>query len=223
MCAETTARRGIPDTTVSRLPGYLRALAVLADEGLTSVSSRQLADAARVRPTQVRKDLSLLGALGVRGVGYDVARLSREISATLGVTTARPVVIVGLGNLGRALAAYAGFGRNGFAVRALVDADPSLAGTVVAGVPVRPLDALADIVRAEGIVIGIIATPAEAAEDVCDRLVAGGVRSVLNFAPTALRRRPGVRIRRVDLASELHILAFQDRNREYLVDLEVGT
>jgi redox-sensing transcriptional repressor len=211
VCAHSSVRRGIPDATVSRLPGYLRVLVSFADRGVPSVSSEELADAAQVRPTQLRKDLSLLGSAGVRGVGYDVAQLLAEISAALGMADDRGVVIVGMGNLGRALAAYEGLRSGGFAVRALVDSDPALAGQRIAGLEVTPLTGLGQVVAARDIRIGVIATPADGAQEVCDRLVEAGIGSILSFAAATLRAPTEVDIRRVDLATELHVLAFRSR------------
>lgn len=221
MCAHSSVRRGIPDATVSRLPGYLRVLVAFADRGIHSVSSQELADAAQVRSTQLRKDLSLLGSAGVRGVGYDVAQLLTEISAALGMATDRGVVIVGMGNLGRALAAYDGLRSGGFAVRALVDSDPTLAGKKIAGIVVTPLSGLGEVVAARDIRIGVIATPAEGAQEVCDRLVDAGIGSILSFAAATLRAPANVDIRRVDLATELHVLAFRSRHEHRPAAAEV--
>jgi redox-sensing transcriptional repressor len=210
---EQTGRRGIPDATVARLPVYLRALAGLADRGTTSVSSDELAVAAGVNSPKLRKDLSHLGSYGVRGVGYDVEYLIYQISRELGLTQEWPVAIVGVGNLGHALAGYGGFATRGFKVVALFDNDSSVVGEVVGTLPVRHLDEL-DAVAADGaIAIGVVATPAGPAQDVCDRLVAAGVRSILNFAPCVLTVPPGVDVRKVDLSTELQILAFHEQRK----------
>lgn len=210
MTAEST-RRGVPEATVGRLPGYLRALGVLGDRGVISISSEELAELAGVRSAQLRKDLSYLGSYGVRGVGYDVAQLSTQIAQELGLTQEWPVVIVGAGNLGRALAAYRGFATRGFRIVALVDDDPEVVGTEVEGLRVRTLDDLG----ASGLplAIGVITTPAEPAQDIADRLVGLGVRSILNFAPAVLNVPEGVDVRKVDLATELQILAFHEQRR----------
>lgn len=210
MMAES-ARRGVPEATVGRLPGYLRALSELAEQGRASVSSDELADRVGVRSAQVRKDLSTLGSYGVRGVGYDVTRLSDQISAELGLSTDLPLVIVGMGNLGRALASYGGLATRGFEVVALVDSDPAVIGSQVHGHVVQELAALDPV--ATPVTVGMITTPAGAAQEVADRLVALGVRSILNFAPTVLRVPQGVHVRTVDLSTELQILAFHERQR----------
>jgi redox-sensing transcriptional repressor len=205
--------RGVPDATVARLPVYLRALHTLADGGHDTVSSEELAAVAGVNSANLRKDLSHLGSYGTRGVGYDVAMLVDQISATLGLTKSWPVALVGVGNLGHALAGYAGFGSRGFRIAALLDADRGRVGEVIHGSAVQHIDDLAAIVATESISIGVIATPAAAAQEVCDRLVAAGVTSILNFAPCVLTVPEGVDVRKVDLAIELQILSFHEHRK----------
>src|SRR5437879_3947925 len=171
--------RRIPEATVARLPVYLRCLLEMNDSTTITVSSERLAELAGVNAAKVRKDLSYLGSYGTRGVGYDVEYLLYQISRELGLTQDWPVAIVGIGNLGHALAGYAGFATRGFRVVALFDADPTVVGQTVAGLPVRSVDDLADVTRDLPIAIGVVATPAGPAQEVCDLLVAAGVRSVL--------------------------------------------
>jgi redox-sensing transcriptional repressor len=206
-------RAGVPDATVARLPLYLRSLHALAEQGRGTVSSEELARMVGGGSAKVRKDLSHLGTYGTRGVGYDVEHLVQCISRELGLARSWPVVLVGVGNLGHALAGYGGFASRGFEVAALLDADPARVGEVVGGVAVRPVDDLDAVVADHGGVIGVIATPADAAQGVCDRLVAAGVTSVLNFAPTVLRVPEGVDVRKVDLAVELQILSFHEHRK----------
>ena len=208
--AEESPRSGrrIPEATVARLPVYLRSLVEVAEAKTATISSERLAEMAGVNAAKVRKDLSYLGSYGTRGVGYDVEYLLFQINRVLGLTQDWPVVIVGIGNLGHALANYRGFSVRGFRITSLVDADRSKVGEKVSGLPVRSLDDLPDIALAEHLAIGIIATPASAAQDVADRLVAAGVRSILNFAPAVITVPPGVFLRKVDLSIELQILAF---------------
>lgn len=198
---------------MARLPEYLRALTDVADRGISSVSSEELARAAGVRSTQLRKDLSHLGSYGIRGVGYEVEHLALEISRALGLAQDWPVAIVGMGNLGRALAAYSGFATSGFHVAAVFDEDAALSGALVADLPISPMTDLALLVRECGITIGVIATPAGSAQSVCDALVEAGVRSVLNFAPLVLVVPDDVDVRRVDLSTELHVLAFHEQRK----------
>ncbi|WP_205472109.1 redox-sensing transcriptional repressor Rex [Nocardioides sp. SYSU D00038] len=207
------AARDIPEATVARLPVYLRALTTLAEAGTSTCSSEDLASAAGVNSAKLRKDLSYLGSYGTRGVGYDVDYLRYQIAREIGVTQDWPVVIVGIGNLGHALANFSGFRSRGFRVVALLDADATRTGEEVAGVRVRPFDDLEDIVGEHGVAIGVIATPAVAAQDVADRMVGCGISSILNFAPTVLSVPAGVDVRKVDLSIELQILAYHEQRK----------
>lgn len=212
MAAERTRRR-IPDATVLRLPVYLRILSELADEGIDSVSSDRLAELAGVNAAKVRKDLSYLGSYGTRGVGYEVPYLVYQIRRELGLTHDWPVVVVGAGNLGQALAGYGGFGERGFPVAGVVDVDDSKVGSVLGGVRVRHIDELPQIVRAKQVHIGVVAVPAASAQDAADRLVRAGVSSILNFAPVVLNVPRSVEVRKVDLALELQILSYYEQRR----------
>jgi redox-sensing transcriptional repressor len=204
---------GIPEATVARLPVYLRALFALAESGTATVSSEELAVAAGVNSAKLRKDLSHLGSYGTRGVGYDVEYLVYQVSRELGLTQDWPVAIIGLGNLGRALANYGGFASRGFRVAALLDIDPEVVGTQIAGVTVEHSDDMEAVIRRHQVAIGVIATPGDRAKTVCDRLVANGVTSILNFAPAVLSVPEGVDVRKVDLSIELQILAFHAQRR----------
>jgi len=198
---------------VVRLPEYLRALTRLADAGQTVCSSEELAASAGVNSAKLRKDLSYLGSYGTRGVGYDVDYLRYQIAREIGLTQDWPVVIVGIGNLGHALANYSGFSSRGFRIVALLDAAPSVVDQTVAGLLVRPFSELEEIVEAERVAIGVVATPPGAAQAVADRLVAAGVSSILNFAPISLSVPDGVQVRRVDLSTELQILAYHEQRK----------
>ncbi len=224
MSARTPAETGrdIPEATVARLPVYLRALTSLADEGTATCSSEDLATVVGVNSAKLRKDLSHLGSYGTRGVGYDVEYLRYQIAREIGLTQDWPVIIVGIGNLGHALASYSGFRSRGFRIVALLDADPGRHDEQVAGLRVRPFEELEQIVGEHGVAIGVIATPPEAAQDVVDRMVSAGVRSVLNFAPGVLQVPEGVDVRKVDLSIELQILAFHvQRKSPHAVDAPV--
>jgi redox-sensing transcriptional repressor len=203
----------VPDATVARLATYLRVLSTLADRSVSTVSSDELAVAAGVNSAKLRKDLSYLGSYGIRGVGYDVTTLIEQISRTLGLTVHRSVALIGVGNLGQALAGYAGFATRGFRIAALVDADPARIGSQIRGLTVGSIADLADIVRDNAITIGVLAVPASAAQEVCDKLVSAGVTSVLNFAPVVLSVPAHVHLRKVDLAAELQILSFHETRK----------
>ncbi|MGB3186910.1 MAG: redox-sensing transcriptional repressor Rex [Ornithinimicrobium sp.] len=206
-----TYPRGVPEAAVARLPAYRRALIALKESGASNVASRELAAASGVHPAQLRKDLSYLGSYGVRGVGYDVPQLYAQITAELGLTQEWPVAIVGMGNLGRALVAYGGFYNRGFRIEALVDDDLEIVGAEFGGQRVQSLAELA----ASGIALdfGVITTPAHSANAVADVLVSLGVHSILNFAAITLDVPDTVGVRRVDLSTELEILAFHAKRR----------
>lgn len=213
MSAGQVARVRIPEATVARLPVYLRALSTISESGQHTVSSDELALAMAVTSAKVRKDLSYLGTYGTRGVGYDVSLLVHQISRALGLTEAHSVVLVGVGNLGHALAGYDGFSSRGFTIAGLVDADPRRVGERVGELTVRPIADLEVVVRESSASIGVIATPANAAQEVCDRLVSAGVSSILTFAPCELSVPAGVDVRKVDLAVELQILSFHESRK----------
>ncbi|MFD6392447.1 redox-sensing transcriptional repressor Rex [Nocardia sp. NPDC055029] len=201
-------QRDIPQATVTRLATYLRVLAGLADEGVAIVSSEELAVAAGVNSAKLRKDLSFLGPNGVRGVGYDVAKLRTRIEDVLGLSQGHRVVLIGAGNLGRALVGYGGFGVRGFTVVGIFDNAPAVIGQTYAGLVVRDVEQLTEQIPALAPTIAVLAVPDEAAQDVCDRLVAAGLPSILSFAPCALLTPAHVEVRRVDLAMELQMLSF---------------
>jgi redox-sensing transcriptional repressor len=203
--------RPIPEATVARLPVYLRVLQELATQQIQTVSSERLAEAAGVNPPKVRKDLSYLGSYGTRGVGYDVEYLIYQISRELGLTQDWPVALVGMGNLGQALSGYKGFPERGFRIAAAFDKDTERVGEDVGGIKIEHIDDLEQSLKAKGIAIAIIATPAPAAQETAERLVAAGVRSILNFAPTVLTVPDRIHLRQVDLSVELQILAFYEQ------------
>ncbi len=207
------ADRGIPDATVARLPVYLRALTALAELGIRTASSEQLATSAGVNSAKLRKDLSYLGSYGTRGVGYDVEYLRYQIAREIGLTQDWPVVIVGIGNLGHALANYSGFASRGFRVVSLIDVDPDRVGEPVGRLRIESYADLPRIVERHDVAIGVISTPAEAAQQVADDLVGSGVTSILNFASAVLAVPDGVNVRKVDLSIELQILAYHEQRK----------
>lgn len=215
--SHVSARGVIPDATVSRLPMYHRSLLSLTARGVLLVSSEELAEASGVSSAKLRKDLSFLGSYGTRGVGYDVEFLLYQIARALGLTQVWPVVIVGIGNLGNALAGYPGFASRGFSVVGLFDTDPNRVGETitVAGkeIVVTDISKLPQVVLSSGASIGVIATPETAAQEVCDLMVRNGITSILNFAPVLIEVPAGVDVRRVDLATELQILAFHEQRK----------
>ena len=206
-------RRRIPEAALSRLPLYLRVLGELSSDAVNQVSSEQLAELTGMNAAKVRKDLSYLGSYGTRGVGYDVNFLTYQIQRELGLNHDWPLVIVGAGNLGQALANYGGFTERGFSIAGVFDTDESKVGGVVGGVRVRHLDDLSQVVQSKNVSIGVLATPGEAAQEAANRLVRAGVGSILNFAPIVLAVPRGVSVRKVDLAGELQILSYYEQRR----------
>ncbi len=201
----------IPPASVARLPLYLYALETLQSEGMGTISSEILANRVNVNAAKVRKDLSFLGTHGVRGVGYDSAVLGQEIREALGLTRDFGVVIVGIGNLGAALASYDSFGAARFHIVGLYDTNPEKIGTRIGDLEVRHLRHLAADVAEHDVEIGIITTPTAVAQEVAQQLEDCGIRSILNFAQTVLHTENAA-VRRVDLSTELQILGYYLRS-----------
>jgi redox-sensing transcriptional repressor len=217
----TSVHRTVPEATVARLAVYLRMLGELAEQSTETVSSEELAAVSGVNSAKLRKDLSYVGSHGIRGVGYEVRPLLRHLENTLGLTHRQAVALVGIGNLGHALAGYGGFGGRGFPVTALFDVDPDLVGIKINGIVVDHVREIPAVCREQHVTIGMIATPGPAAQGVCDQLVRAGVSCILNFAPVVLQVPEQVEVRKVDLAVELQILAFHVARR-HLAGLDVA-
>lgn len=198
----------VSEATVARLPQYLECVVDAATKGESTISSDALAEVVGVNPATLRRDLASLGITGTRGVGYDTTYLVFELSGSLGLNQDWPIVIVGVGNLGRALVNYTGLGDRGFPVRALLDVAPDVVGTTVSGVVVEHIDDAPAVVERERLAVAVLATPPEAAQSAADRLVDAGITSLLNFTATAVQASEHVEVRRVDLATELQILSF---------------
>jgi redox-sensing transcriptional repressor len=204
-----TARSRIPRPTVKRLSLYLRELESLEEGGAQTVSSKQLGDALGLTDAQVRKDLAFFGQFGHPGIGYKADELIGKLRKILGTDRQWNACIVGAGNIGRALMPYARFRRKGFDIAAVFDSDPSVHGQVIAGHKVRPMSDLKQLVKERNILIGIVAVPAAAAQDVADLLIEAGVRGILNFAPVRLEVHDQVSVLSVDFSLSLEQLAFQ--------------
>lgn len=201
-------RPEIPRKTVYRLSTYLRCLARLAEKKIQTVSSEALAKVAGVKPTQLRKDLAYFGTFGTRGLGYDVAELSRSIADELGTSRLQPVILVGLGNLGMALLSYRGFEKEGFEILAAFDAEPNRKRDKEIKQPVIGMDKLPEFVRANAVKMAILAVPAEAAQEVANMLVHCGIVGLLNFSPIVLHVPEEVMVNNVNLAIELENLSY---------------
>lgn len=208
------AREGSPRAsnvshlTLNRLSFYLRCLHSLQTQGVPRISSKELARRFHLSASQIRKDLAQFGEFGIRGVGYDVAQLIDHLSGLLGLERLHRMIIVGMGNLGSALACYFGFNSGAFRVVAGVDRDPAKVGTTLCGFTIGHTDDLAAQVRRSRAEIGILCVPADAAQNTYDQLVDAGIRGVLNFSPIRLRPAEGVAHKDVDLRIHLEELAF---------------
>ena len=205
--------RDIPEATIARLAVYLRSLTAM-DGDRDAISSDELAAAAGVNSATLRKDLSYLGTYGVRGVGYETAVLVAEIGRALGSHHQQRVALVGVGNLGAALAGYPGFVSRGLTIGALFDVDPRRIGQRAGGIPISDVADIVSTCAREGITIGVIATPQPAAQSAADALVSAGVRAILAFTPGVIHVPSDVDLRTVDLAVELQILAFHESRRQ---------
>ena len=213
--APSNDREVISELTTGRLSVYLRCLTFLESQGQKTVSSHDLADRFHLNSAQIRKDLACFGEFGTRGVGYDVSRLKTQLVETLGIDRTRNIVIVGAGNLGMALADYAGFNSNGFHLVAMLDSDPAKIGRASrSGIPILSWDRASDVVRRNHVDIGIVAVPADGAQAVHDALAEAGINAILNFAPVQIKLRPGVKVRSVDLRINLESLSFHLKNAE---------
>ncbi len=198
----------IPDVVIDRLPVYARALATLRDEGRDLVSSQELGERLGVTPAQIRKDLSYFGRFGKQGRGYNVEKLLQELRQILGLTHEWPMVVVGIGKLGRAVLGYGGFGPQGFRIIAAFDSDPGMIGTKIDGLEVKSVAQLPETLRRSKVEIAIVAVPAANAQSVIDILVANGVKAILNYAPVAVHAPTHVRVKEIDPVLALQSMTF---------------
>lgn len=205
----------ISEASIGRLPLYLRALAEMLDQGVATTSSETLATATGVQSSLVRRDLAQFGSYGTRGVGYRVLSLQEELQRIVGTTRTWRVAVVGAGNLGQALVRHFGLSAATFNVVAILDIAPALVGSQINGTTVTHQDELAAVVADAGVELAIIATPAIAAQEVADALIAAGVMSLLNMAPTTLHVPDDVNVRSVDFTTELQILSYHEARRDH--------
>lgn len=198
----------IPDVVIDRLPVYARALTSLERAGREVVSSQELGALLGITPAQIRKDLSYFGRFGKQGRGYNVKRLLEELHQILGLDRQWTMVLVGVGQLGRAILQYAGFAPQGFRILAAFDAHPEVIGETIEDLTVKPVDGLAAVLERMHVDIGIVATPAASAQGVIDALVACGVKAILNYAPIAAHVPPHVHIKDIDPVLSLQSMTF---------------
>ncbi len=204
----------IPEVVIDRLPIYTRALALLERQGRNVVNSQELGGRLGVTPAQIRKDLSYFGRFGKQGRGYNVKRLLEELHQILGITREWSMVLVGVGQLGRAILGYDGFSPQGFRIVAAFDVDPNIVGEMVNGLEVKSVAQLQDEMPDLDAQIAIVAVPAANAQDVIDALVECGVKAILNYAPIAAHAPPGVRIRDIDPVLGLQSMTFYIKETE---------
>jgi redox-sensing transcriptional repressor len=198
----------IPAVVIDRLPVYARALTDLETQGRDVVSSQELGEMLGVTPAQIRKDLSYFGRFGKQGRGYNVVRLAQELHQILGLDRQWSMILIGVGHLGRAILAYDGFQPQGFIIVEAFDSDPELVGEKVAGLKVRPTADLTRYLEERQVDIGIVAVPAQAAGPLINELVAGGVRAILNYAPTAVAVPHNVEVKNIDPVLALQSMTF---------------
>lgn len=205
---ESAQGEAIPDIVIRRLPVYVRTLRELHEQGVASISSDELANHIGVTAAQIRRDLSYFGKFGKQGKGYDTAFLADAIGHILGLDRSWDVALAGLGNLGRAVVRYRGFGSSSFNIVAVFDHFPERVGQEVGDLTVLPDDEITRVIRARGIKIGIVAVPANVAQEVADQMVAGGVRAILNYAPVVLKVPHGVTVREIDPVGALQSMTY---------------
>lgn len=204
-----TKESKIPEATIKRLSTYINCLERLGAENNPVTSSEMLGESCQVSPAQIRKDLSYFGEFGVRGVGYDTKKLKSEIKGILGLNHNWPTTVVGVGKLGQALLNFAFFRKHGFRIIAAFDSDENKIGNELSnGVTILPTTNIEKTVKDEKIIIGIITTPADFAQEVADKLVAGGIKGLLNFAPIKVKVPETITLRNVSITSELDNLAY---------------
>ncbi|HEX8463519.1 MAG TPA: redox-sensing transcriptional repressor Rex [Abditibacterium sp.] len=202
----------VPQPTIERLSAYLQCVRVLREGGGATASSAEIARRTGINAAQLRKDLSYFGEFGTPGLGYDLPSLEAHLSRIMGLEGERDVLLLGAGNLGRALSSYAGFGRRGFRIVAAFDLDKSKVGVSMGPVPVYHLSELREVNARLGAEVGVVAVPAGAAQSAVDALTAAGVRAILNFAPVTLQTEAPVTVRNVDLTSQMEILSYYLRS-----------
>ena len=212
----------VSDAVVRRLPMYYRHLRELEKAGVVRISSQELGERMNLTASQIRQDINCFGGFGQQGYGYHVSNLKERIGEILGLTHQYHVIIVGAGNIGRAVANYAGFKREGFNIQAMFDVSPALVGIDVHGTLVQPMDKLDQWLAAHEVDIAVLSVPKAHAQDIADQLVEGGVRAIWNFAPVDLTLPDGVAVNNVHLSDSLHILSYRMNEKELFEALDAN-
>ncbi|MBN2554429.1 MAG: redox-sensing transcriptional repressor Rex [Anaerolineales bacterium] len=198
----------VPDIVIGRLPLYLRALTQMSAEGSSVTSSHELARRLGISSAQIRKDLSQFGEFGKQGTGYNISFLREQLEKILGVDQTWDVAVIGIGDLGRAIAHYAGFLHRGFQVCCLYDSDPEKIGEIIKGIKVQSMDLMVQGIRQMNIKVAMLAVPLSAAQQVADELVRAGVRAILNYAPTSIKVPEGVHVQQIDPVLHLQHMTY---------------
>lgn len=209
----------VSDAVVRRLPMYYRHLRELEKAGVVRISSQELGERMSLTASQIRQDINCFGGFGQQGYGYHVSNLKERIGEILGLDHEYHVIIVGAGNIGRAVANYSGFDREGFHIQAIFDVSPSLVGIDVHGIIVQPMDKLEGWMSTHKVDIAVLSVPASHAQDIAAQLVEGGVRAIWNFAPVDLNLPEGVAVNNVHLSDSLHILSYRMNEKELFAKL----
>ena len=212
----------VSDAVVRRLPMYYRHLRDLEKAGVVRISSQELGERMNLTASQIRQDINCFGGFGQQGYGYHVSNLKERIAEILGLRHDYHVIIVGAGNIGRAVANYAGFDREGFHIQAMFDVSPALVGIDVHGVLVQPMEKLEAWLEAHNVDIAVLSVPKAHAQDTADMLVQGGVRAIWNFAPVDLALPEGVAVNNVHLSDSLHILSYRMNEKELFEALDAA-
>ena len=202
----------ISEAVIKRLPRYYRLIKQLADSGVERVSSNKIAGVLNITASQVRQDLCNFGGFGQQGYGYDVSKLKNELATILGLDKVYDMIVVGAGNIGRALAGYKGFKDDGFYVRALFDIDPRCSS--INGIKVYDMDFLKTYIQQNQVDIAIIATQKDSAKSVADALISYGVKNIWNFAPVELEVPEGITLESISMSESLYVLSYRNKNRK---------
>ena len=206
--ATRPATAEVPEVVIERLPQYLRALTHLREGGVEVISSQQLGELLQVTPAQIRKDLSYFGRFGKQGRGYSIAHLLERLRHILGLDQTWNVAVIGVGRLGRSIISYPGFQPEGFRVVCAFDADPRLVGQLAGGLMIHDFRNFHEVANREAVKIAIVAVPASVAQEVIEKLVDAGIKSILNYAPMSALVPPGVHIRNVDPVVSLQSMTY---------------
>ena len=212
----------VSDAVVRRLPMYYRHLRDLEKAGVVRISSQELGERMNLTASQIRQDINCFGGFGQQGYGYHVSNLKERIAEILGLRHDYHVIIVGAGNIGRAVANYAGFDKEGFHIQAMFDVSPALVGVDVHGVLVQPIEKLKVWLETHKVDIAVLSVPKAFAQDTADLLVAGGVRAIWNFAPVDFALPEGVAVNNVHLSDSLHILSYRMNEKELFEALDAA-